>query len=377
MRFKKTDKNTSKKADKAGKSSRKSANSVSGKTVIGLDIGQNNIRMIQLSGKGGNQIQVDKYAVEPLPQNVLSGSEIVNFDTLVSHLQQCYSKLKTSCKSVNLAVPMANATIEENLTFSSDSELTVQELVEAEVVRAGPLDEMRYDWQVLSHSNNSADERVLMVAAKIETADRYVDLLEDVGLNAVNLDVDVFALFNAFIYIDEVNHNEFIHERVALFDIGDVSMKALIVEGGRILYRYESNFGVDQLVQLIQRSYQTTEEEALEMIAGRRPRPAEYKAEVSDYFNMQVAQEVQRVMQFFSTTRSQSDSNIQRIFLSGSGCIPHSGLVDVVRLQTEIPTQELAPVLSANIKAKVSDEQLEEDANGLTTAFGLALRGLF
>ncbi|RRD91294.1 type IV pilus biogenesis protein PilM [Conchiformibius steedae] len=377
MRFKKTDKNTGKKAEKAKKSSAKSAAGISGKTVIGLDIGQNNIRMIQLSGKGGNQVQVDKYAIEPLPQGVISGTEITNFDTLVSQLQHCYGKLKTGCKSVNLALPMGSVTIETNLQFSPDSELTIQELVEAEVVRVGALDEMRYDWQMLPHQGASPEEPVLMVAAKTENVDRYVDLVEDAGLTVTNVDVDVFALFNAYAYVNEMHDNEFFQERVALFDIGDVVMKALVVEGGKILYRHESNFGLDQLVQLIQRTYQTTEEEALEMIAGRRQRPEEYKVEVSDYFNMLVAQEVQRVMNFFMATRSQSDSSIQCIFLSGSGCVAHSGLVEVVRLQTEIPTQELAPVLSANIKAKVSDEQLEEDANGLTTAFGLALRGLF
>lgn len=377
MRFKKTDKNTSKKAEKVGKSSKKSATGMASRTVIGLDISQNNIRMVQLSSKSGNQVQVDKYAIEPLPQNTISGSEIVNFDTLVSHLQQCYNKLKTNCKSVNVALPMSAVTIEDNLRFSSDSELTLQELVETEVVRVGALDEMNYDWQVLSHASNNHDEVVLMVTAKTDTVNSYVDLLEEVGLTASNMDVDVLALFNAFSYMDELHDHEFSQERVALFDIGDVAMKTLIVEEGRIVYRHESAFGTDQLVQAIQRTYQTTEEEALEMIAGTRQRPPEYKSEISDYFNMMVAQEVQRAMQFFMTTRSQKDSNIQHIFVTGSGCIAHSGLAEVLRMQTEVATQELSPVLLANVKAKVSDEQLEQDANSLTTAFGLALRGLF
>ncbi len=106
MRFKKTAKNTSEKAAKpskpAKKSSGKAAAGMAAKSVIGLEIGPANIRMVQIAGKGSGRVQLEKYAVEPLPQNVVSGSEIVNFDTLVSHLQQCYSKLKTNCKSVNI-----------------------------------------------------------------------------------------------------------------------------------------------------------------------------------------------------------------------------------------------------------------------------------
>ena len=84
-------------------------------------------------------MQLEKYAIEPLPQNVVSGSEIVNFDTLVSHLQQCYSRLKTNCKSINVGLPVDVVTIEENLPYSAaDAELSLQEFVEAEVVRVGP-----------------------------------------------------------------------------------------------------------------------------------------------------------------------------------------------------------------------------------------------
>lgn len=374
MRFKKTDKNTSKKADKAGKYAAKSATATSGKTVIGLDIGQGNIRMVQLTAKSGNNVRVDKYAIEPLPQNVVSGSEIANFDMLVSHLQQCFNKLKTNCKSVNLALPVSIVTIEENLQYASDSELTIQELVESEVVRVGALDEMNYDWQVVSQSDD--EQSVLMVAAKTDSVNQYIDLIDEIGLTAINMDIDLFALFNSFAFVNQTHDNEFFHERVALFDIGDVSLKALVVENGQILYRHDSNFGLDQLIQLIQRSYQTTEEEAVEIMSGERERPDGYKTEVEDIYNLQVAQEVQRAMQFFMTTRSDNRSDVHRIFITGSGCVADSDLENVVRLQTEIPTELLRPILLADHKIK-DEEQFERDANSLTTAFGLALRGLF
>lgn len=380
MRFKKTDKNTSKKADKAGKSAAKSksAAAISGRTVIGLDISQGHVRMVQLSSKSGNQVRLEKYAIEPLPQNVVVGTEIADFDMLVSHLQQCYGKMKTNCKLVNLALPAATVTVEDNLQYSADSELSIQELVEAEVARFGALDEMNYDWQVLSEGDaKNKDQTLLMVAAKTENVNQRIDLLDEIGLTAANMDVDLFAIFNAFAFVNEMRGNEFAQERVALFDVGDVAMKALIVENGRILYRHESNFGADQLIQLIQRNYQTTEDEALEMINGRRPRPEGYQTEVADIFNMQVGQEVQRAMQFFLTTRSDSTSDIHRILISGSGCIPGSGLAEVIRIQTEVPTEQIAPVALAENKAKVSIDQFDRDANSLTMAFGLALRGLF
>lgn len=375
MRFKKTDKNTNKAVDKPSKKAGKSAQNLSGKNVIGLDITPSHVRMVQISGKSLNQVQVEKYAIEALPQNVVSGTEITNFDTLVSHLQQCYAKMKTNCKSVNIAMPAGVVTIEDNLPFAEGGDLSLQEFVESEVSRVGALDDMNYDWQELAPLSGERDKTVLMVAAREDSVAQYKDLVEDIGLNAVNIDVDIFALFNAFAYVNEMHNNEYFYERIALFDVGDVNLKALIVESGRILYRHETAFGLDQLVQLIQRSYQTTDGEALEMIHGKRQRPADYQSSIVDYFNVQVAQEIQRAMQFFSTTNS-DEQMIKQIFITGSGSIPNTGLAQVVQAQTNVPAQQLAPVGLANIKVKGDAAQFEQDAHSLTTAFGLALRGL-
>lgn len=378
MRFKKTAKNTSEKAEKprkpAKKSSGKAATGMATKSVIGLEIGPASIRMVQIAGKGSGRVQLEKYAVEPLPQNVVSSSEIVNFDTLVSHLQQCYDKLKTNCKATNVGLPVSMVTIEDSLQYSEvGAEMSLQEFVEAEVVRVGPLDEMNYDWQTFP--TGGKEQNVLIIATKTDNVNQFTDLLDDVGLTASNVDVDLFALFNAFAYMDMMQGGELANERIALFDIGDVSLKALIVESGQILYRHEAAFGLDQMIHLIQRNYQVTESEALEMISGRRQRPADYKTEVSDYFNMQIAQEVQRALQFFMTTRS-DDSVVQQIFLSGSACVPDSGLAEVVRMSTNTATQHIAPITLAENKIKGGGD-LARDADSLTTAFGLALRGLY
>lgn len=365
MRLKKTEKkNTSNKA----------ASGMSGRSVIGLDIGQNGIRMVQLSGRQINQIQLDKYAIVPLPQNIVAGNDIVDFDQLVSYLQECYRKLKTNCKQVNLALPAGSVTIEENLRYAPDSsDMSLQELVEAEVSRIGHLDEMNYDWQVVG--KNGREQSVLVVAARSDDVSKCSDLVEEIGLTAVNVDVDVFAIANAFAYADQREAGEFSHQRVALFDVGDATMKALIMEDGKILYRHESNFGMEQLIQLIQRNYQVGNVEAMAMISGEMQRPSDYKSAVSDNFNMQIAQEVQRALQFFFTTQStEQGMDIKQIFISGCGCVAGSGLTEAIYAQTSVVTQQIAPATFA--KSKISDSQLARDANALTTAFGLALRGL-
>ncbi|WP_314309403.1 type IV pilus assembly protein PilM [Kingella denitrificans] len=368
MRSRKNGKNTSNKAD----------SSISRNSVIGVDIGQGGIRMVQLSGRKLNQVQLEKYAAVTLPGNVVSGNDIVDFDQLVSHLQQCYTKLKTSCKQVNIALPSGIVTIEENFSYDPEgNDISLQEMVESEVVRVGALDGVNYDWKELSEDPRTGVMSVVIAAAKTDDVNSRVDLLEEVGLQAVNVDVDVFALANAFIYTDEMMGNQFTRSKILVVNVGDVNMNAMVLQNNKILFRHEANLGFEQLVQLIQRTYQCTDSEAVAMAYGRGSRPGDYRELITESFNMQIAQEVQRALQFFLATQNMDEGvDISQIFISGIGCTDAAGLDHVVSTHTNIPTQQCAPVSLAASKSKIDGTQLQKDADSLTMAFGLALRGL-
>lgn len=359
------------------KSSNKGASVGFGKSIIGLDIGQNSIRMVQLSGKSINNIQVEKYAIEYLPQGVVSGKEIVDFQQLVSYLQQCYSKLNTSCKLANISLPFSDVTIEENVHYNpKDVEASLEEIANEQVSIVGSLDEMNYDWTVLHEDEETQDQTVLIVATRKDNVERCVDLADEIGVKLANVDVDLFASANAFLYADAVEGGEFGYERIALFDVGDTSMKCVIMDGGKILYKQESSLGLDQLLQLIQRDYQVDFNQAQGMIFDLSLQPNGFKDWIRSGFNMQIAQEIQRCIQFFLTTQNVGESSIKQIFLSGSACVAETDLEDIVYGQTGIAVHQVAPIGLANNKTKTNSEQFEREANALTTAFGLALRGL-
>lgn len=357
---------------------KKSTSMSSSKSVIGLSISPSAIRMVQISGKNPLQVQLEKYAIEYLAPNIVTGNEITDFDKLVSHLQQCYSKLKTNCKQINIALPFSSVTIEENLTFNPEaSEVSLQDFIETEVLAFGPLEETSYDWDVLSEDPTTKEQTVLMVASKKENIDQYKDLTDELGVEVINVDVDIFAVANAFVFTDTIQSNELSHSRVAVVNIGDTSMQILIMQDGKILYKQESSIGLEQLLQLIRRNYQLPDEEALNIALGNTPRPEDYNDVVRDPFNLQITQEIQRTIQLFLTTQSMdSDSSVSRLAISGSGCIFDSQLENTVKQQTGIDTRQATPASLAINKTKQSNDQLAKDANALTIAFGLALRGL-
>ena len=351
---------------KAGKSS----SGLSNRSSIGIDISQHAIKMVQLSGRSLNQIQLEKYVITKLPKNIVKGNKIQDYDQLVT-----YSQLRSSCKNIIAAIPQGLATIEQVVYSQKDTELDLDEFAESEISSIGPIDEINYDYQVVGASVIPAGQQILTVAARKDDVEPMIEMFEGAGLSLSALDLDLLAQHNAFVFWINQYAPELTNEKVAIFGIYATQMYALIIQNGQILYKQEMPVSTEQLNQLIQRTYQVTEEKAAQMMVSTS-KPTDYQTQIADRFNVQVAQEVQRVLQFYYTTQpTDAFSNVKHILLTGSAS-QQTGLAESIFSQTNTATQCIQPVTYVERGGKVDLSQLQVDASALTLAFGLALRGL-
>lgn len=365
MRLLKNQKNTTNKA----------SGGLSSRGAIGVDISQKAIKMVQLTGRSLNQIQLEKYVITTLPRNIIRGNQIQDYDQLVSYLQHSYTQLGTNNKNIVAAMPQGLVTV-ETAVHPRESELDLDAFAENEIAQLGSLEEMNYDYQVVGNSVMPLGKQVLLVAARKEDIEPRIEVLESANLNPAYMDVDLFAQCNAFSFWINQHAPELSEEKIAVVDIGDFQMQALILQKGQILYKQETQVSSEQLNQLIQRTYQVTEDEAETMRFSLANRPLDYQSQVSDRFNIQVAQEIQRVLQFYYTTQSSDQfSSVKHIFITGTASA-QEGLPETVFSQTNTATQCVNPIIYAVQGKKIDLPQLQQDAAALTTAFGLALRGL-
>lgn len=114
----------------------KKSSGLNNRAAIGIDIDQHSIKMVQLSGRSLNQIQLEKYVIAKLPKNIIQGNKVQNYDQLVTYLQQAYAKLGTSCKNIIASVPQNLATIEQLTYTDKDAELDLQGFVESSILRS-------------------------------------------------------------------------------------------------------------------------------------------------------------------------------------------------------------------------------------------------
>lgn len=346
-----------------------------GYSAVGIDISQNAVAAVLLSGHGLGRIRLEKYTVAKLPKNIVKGSKIQDYYQLAAYLQHAYAQLRSSCKNIIAAMPQNLATL-ENLVYSAEeSGMSLDEFAEAALEQISPLDEINYDCQATGISVSPQEEQILAVAVKKDDIEPRIEMFEQAGLSLSAMDLDLLAQRNAFAFWLNTHAPELADEKIAVFGIYTSQTYALIMQNGQILYKQETPVSTDQLVRLIQSVYRISADDAAAM-AVSTVKPADYQAQIADKFNLQVAQEIQRVLQFYYTTGATDTlPDIRCIILTGAAS-QQAQLAESILRQTGIPAQCVNPAEFAERSGAIDERQFQFDAPSLTLAFGLALRGL-
>ena len=190
----------------------KASSGLNNRSAIGVDISQHAIKMVQLTGRSLNQIQLEKYVITKLPKNIVKGNKIQDYDQLATYIQHTYTQLRSSCKNIVAAVPQNLATVEQIIYNPRDTDLDLEEFVEAEVGQFAPIEEMNYDFQA---EEVGSGQHVLAVAAKKDDVEPRIEMFENAGLPLSALDLDLLAQRNAFVHWMNTHAPEMAEEKVA------------------------------------------------------------------------------------------------------------------------------------------------------------------
>ena len=340
--------------------------------VMGLDIGSSSIRLVQLS-RHGSSYRIDHFAIEPLPQGVIVEKSVQDIEAISGAIQSAVRNSGSNSKFCAVAVS-GSAVFTKAISLPSnlaEADIESQVQIEANQYIPYPLDEISLDFEVLGPSPRNADMvDILLAASKNENVESRQDALESLGLKASVVDVESFAVANAFELIRE---REGIRstETVGIFDIGHDLSTLLILRNGRVVYTRDHPFGGNQLIEEITRRYDMTPEQAKFFMRGE-PGPDNFEDEVLEPFMLNVVHQISRALQFYSS--SAEFSNIRTMYLAGS-MASIKGLPDVVEQELGIKTGIADPVSGLEIAPSVAVAALTRNSPNLMVAMGLALRG--
>ena len=340
---------------------------------MGLDIGSSSIRLLQLS-QHGSSYRIDHFAIEPLPQGVIVEKSVQDIEAISGAIQSAVRNSGSNSKFCAVAVS-GSAVFTKAISLPAnlaEADIESQVQIEANQYIPYPLDEISLDFEVLGPSPRNADMMdILLAASKNENVESRQDALESLGLKAKVVDVESFAIANAFELIRE---REGIRstETVGIFDIGHDLSTLLILRNGRVVYTRDHPFGGNQLIEEIMRRYDMTAGAGKASSCVEKPGPENFEDEVLEPFMLNVVHQISRALQFYSS--SAEFSNIRTMYLAGS-MASIKGLGDVVEQELGIKTGVADPVSGLEIAPSVAVAALTRNSPNLMVAMGLALRG--
>ncbi len=339
--------------------------------LIGVDISSTAVKLLQLS-RAGDRYRVEHYAVEPLPPNAVIEKNLVEVEAVGEAIRRAIARSGTRVKHAAAAVS-GSSVITKIMPMPADlDEDDMESQVELEAVNyiPYPIEEVNLDFEVLGPmQGNSEMVQVLLAASRSENVEVRASALELGGLTARVIDVEAFAIENAFaLMAGSLNVPQ--DGMVALVDVGATMTTLNILRGGRSIYTREQVFGGKQLTDEVMRRYSLSYEEA--GLAKRQGGlPESYEIEVLDPFKEAMVQQVSRLLQFFYA--GSEFNRVDHVVLAG-GCASIANIADMVEEQLGVSTTVANPLAHMTLGPRVQAHALAQDAPALMIACGLALR---
>ncbi|MEE8265879.1 MAG: pilus assembly protein PilM [Acidiferrobacterales bacterium] len=342
-------------------------------SLIGIDVSSSACKVLELS-KADDHIRVERYAVEPLPQNSVVEHAITEVEQVAQAVERAVKRSGTRCRHAAVAVAGAHVitkTIKMPANLS-DAEMQTQIEMEADHYIPYPLDEVNMDYQVLGASEDNVDEmEVLMAACRKEIVDDYVAVIQGPGLTPAVVDIETYAMENAYSLIAEHMPGGGMEKTVAILDIGATTTNINVIHNNHSVYSRDHTFGGRQLTEEIQRRYGLSYEEA-GLAKKQGGLPDNYQTDVLRPFMEAMCQETMRALQFFYS--SSPFNSVDQLLLAG-GCAQIPGIDEMVAARIGVPAMVANPFASMSLASRIKPQMLASDAPSLMISCGLAMRG--
>ena len=341
-------------------------------SVLGIDVSSSACKVLELS-RVDEHCRVERYAVEPLPQNSVVEHAITEVEQVAQAVERAVKRSGSRCKHAAVAVAGAHVitkTIKMPANLS-ENDLQTQIEMEADHYIPYPLDEVNMDYQVIGATEDNPEEmEILMAACRKEIVDDYVAVIQAHGLTPAVVDIETYAMENAYSLIAQHMPGGGMEKTVAILDVGATTTNINVIHNNRSVYSRDHTFGGRQLTEEIQRRYGLSYEEA-GLAKKQGGLPDNYQTDVLRPFMEAMCQEAMRALQFFYS--SSPFNNVDQVLLAG-GCAQIPGIDEMVAARIGVPAMVANPFASMSLASRIKPEMLANDAPSLMISCGLALR---
>ncbi|MAA74664.1 MAG: pilus assembly protein PilM [Salinisphaeraceae bacterium] len=341
--------------------------------LLALDISSSRVKLLELTGDA-TRMQVKSYATEDLPPNAVADNQIANAEVVAEAIGKAVKRSDTRLNTAAVAVTgssVISKIIDMPATLSED-EIEQQIGFEADQYIPYPIEDVSLDFQILGPSERDPDmNSVLLAACRRDTVDMRVAAVEMAGLRARLVDVEAYALQNACQLLVSHLSGAGAGQTVAVVDFGASNTCVNVVHDQETVYTREQSFGGRQLLEEIQRRMEIPASEALRMLRSGEL-ASEVRSDVLPNFAELMAQQIDRSLQFFFSSFTESDT-VDQVLISG-GCALLPEIDEMVERHLGISTKVGNPLHGVRVSASARRNRVDMEGPALMVATGLAMR---
>ncbi len=340
------------------------------KGLVGLDIGSSSVKAVELK-KRGPAYELVNLGIETLGQDTVVDGAIMDALSVSSAIEKIFSENKIKTKNVATSIS-GHSVIVKKITVNAATEDELANAIPYEAQQYIPFDmaDVNLSYQPLGPGPSGGGMDVMLVAAKREKVLNHTNVLSQAGKSAAVVDIDAFAVQNAF----EVSYEPAAELMAALLNIGASIMNINIVRGGVPLFTRDVSVGGNQYTDTLQKELDLSFEDAEKLKQGQEVANIQSDARTPHLRSVSeiLLLEIQKTFDFFRQTAS--TENIQHIYVAG-GTAKVEGLVDLLKEEFNIPVEVMNPFQKVTINpSKFDANYINEIAPRMSVAVGLALR---
>jgi type IV pilus assembly protein PilM len=342
------------------------------KSLVGLDIGSSAVKAVELK-PAGKAYKVSAFGSEPVPPDSIVDGAIIDGGAVADAIRRLFDGRGIKTKDVAASLS-GNAVIVKKITLPVMTEAELAESIYWEAEQYIPFDiqDVNLDYQILDSGTRGGKGTmdVLLVAAKKEKIADYTGVIAQAGRSAVVVDVDAFALQNAY----EVNYGIQPGAVIVLLNAGASATNINILNGDQSVFTRDISIGGNAYTEALQKELNLPFELADQLKRGVAVDGVTFDEArpVLRAVSENVMLEIQKTFDFFKATAA--SDRIDRIMLSG-GASRAEGFTEMLTERFEAPVEVLDPFKRVGFDVKKFHvESAAAVAPTVAVAVGLALR---
>ena len=339
------------------------------KNIVGIDIGSESVKFVQLE-KHGKLTRLVGYGMVSVPENFIIEGIVAEPEKLAAIIRKYFNENswgKITAKRVCASLP-------ESKIFThivSLPQKTAKELADAvswEASQTIPMamTDLYMDWQVIGSSEKDKEMvEVIYTAAPRAIVDSYLQLYCILGLELESLETSLISIVRAIIPPKKINI------ATLIIDIGGRNTNLAVIDGF-VRITGSTLLGGEQLTYRVSEALGINEKKANKDIVIKNSKQKAKIRQALDTEITEITKEATRVINYFESN-SEKKRKIEKVLIcGGSASLPT--LTDIFTEKLGIKTEVGNPW--QNISVYPIKPIPHEDVPGYTNAVGLALLGV-